>query len=486
MFQGITDRFGDKMKIKLGLGKIRMEDVARFCSGELYDYTKNSDASAEFVCTDSREADVDTLFVATRGERVDGHDYIVGALDRGCRCVLCEYVPAGIAGREAAFVVVENSIDAFALTARGYRERKPLKTVALTGSVGKTTTKELTASILQRETKLYATSGNFNSVIGMPMSLMEAPCDRDTAVFEMGMSSPGEIRSMTHAATPDIAMVINVGSSHLEYLKTRDNIAKAKLEIAEGLKDGGILLLNGDEPLLRKYVKKGKYSIIYVGIENTKNCDIYAENIFVGNRSTSFDLCFKGRMIRSLKFNILGKKFVYNAAFAASAALLLGAGEDAVRKGLEEYLPSEMRQSISEKNGITVIADCYNSAPESVRAAIDTLSSLEVQGKRIAVLGDMRELGADSDNMHREVGEYVAKNGVDVLLTLGESGAYIAEGAIRCGMNAHCVFVERDTDNIEMLCLEIENNMSKGDAVLFKASRSLRLERAIERLFGAK
>ena len=474
------------MKIKLGLGKIRMEDVARFCSGELYDYTKNSDASAEFVCTDSREADVDTLFVATLGERVDGHDYIVGALDRGCRCVLCEYVPAGIAGREAAFVVVENSIDAFALTARGYRERKPLKTVALTGSVGKTTTKELTASILQRETKLYATSGNFNSVIGMPMSLMEAPCDRDTAVFEMGMSSPGEIRSMTHAATPDIAMVINVGSSHLEYLKTRDNIAKAKLEIAEGLKDGGILLLNGDEPLLRKYVKKGKYSIIYVGIENTKNCDIYAENIFVGNRSTSFDLCFKGRMIRSLKFNILGKKFVYNAAFAASAALLLGAGEDAVRKGLEEYLPSEMRQSISEKNGITVIADCYNSAPESVRAAIDTLSSLEVQGKRIAVLGDMRELGADSDNMHREVGEYVAKNGVDVLLTLGESGAYIAEGAIRCGMNAHCVFVERDTDNIEMLCLEIENNMSKGDAVLFKASRSLRLERAIERLFGAK
>ena len=474
------------MKIKLGLGKIRMEDVARFCSGELYDYTKDSDAGAEFVCTDSREADVDTLFVATRGERVDGHDYIVGALDRGCRCVLCEYVPAGIAGREAAFVVVENSIDAFALTARGYRERKPLKTVALTGSVGKTTTKELTASILQRETKLYATSGNFNSVIGMPMSLMEAPCDRDTAVFEMGMSSPGEIRSMTHAATPDIAMVINVGSSHLEYLKTRDNIAKAKLEIAEGLKDGGILLLNGDEPLLRKYVKKGKYSIIYVGIENTKNCDIYAENIFVGNRSTSFDLCFKGRMIRSLKFNILGKKFVYNAAFAASAALLLGAGEDAVRKGLEEYLPSEMRQSISEKNGITVIADCYNSAPESVRAAIDTLSSLEVQGKRIAVLGDMRELGADSDNMHREVGEYVAKNGVDVLLTLGESGAYIAEGAIRCGMNAHCVFVERDTDNIEMLCLEIENNMSKGDAVLFKASRSLRLERAIERLFGAK
>lgn len=473
------------MKIKLGLGELKMSDVAAFCGGELYDYT-GGESSVKYICTDSREADSETLFVATRGERVDGHDYIISALDGGCRCVLCEYVPSGIAGRRAAFVTVENSFDAFSLVAKGYRKNRPIRTVAITGSVGKTTTKELCASILQRATKLYATSGNFNSVIGMPMSLMEVEEDRDTAVFEMGMSMQGEIRRMTEAATPDIAMVVNVGSSHLEYLKTRDNIAKAKLEIAEGLREGGFLLLNGDEPLLRKYAKKGKYSIIYIGIENRKGCDIYAENIKVGNKTTEFDLCFKGRMIRSLKFNILGKKFVYNAAFAASAALLLGAGEDAVRRGLELYIPSEMRQSISEKNGITVISDCYNSAPESVRAAIDTLSSLEIKGKRIAVLGDMRELGTDSERMHREVGEYAAKNGVDVLLTLGESGAYIAEGAIRYGMNTHCVFVERDTDNIEKLCLEIENKMSEGDAILFKASRSLRLERAIERLFGAK
>lgn len=473
------------MKIKLGLGELKMSDVAAFCGGELYDYT-GGESSVKYICTDSREADSETLFVATRGERVDGHDYIISALDGGCRCVLCEYVPSGIAGRRAAFVTVENSFDAFSLVTKGYRGDRPLRTVAITGSVGKTTTKELCASILQRATNLYATSGNFNSVIGMPMSLMEAPEDRDTAVFEMGMSSQGEIRRMTEAATPDIAMVVNVGSSHLEYLKTRENIAKAKLEIAEGLRDGGFLLLNGDEPLLRKYVKKGKYSILYIGIENTKNCDIYAENIKVGNRTTEFDLCFRGKMIKSLKFNILGKKFVYNAAFAASAALLLGASEDAVREGLEAYVPSAMRQSISEKNGVTVISDCYNSAPESVCAAIDTLSSLEVQGKRIAILGDMRELGKDSDRMHREIGEYAAKKGVDLLLTLGESGAYIAEGAISCGMNPHCVFVERDTDNIESLCLEVESKMSEGDAILFKASRGVRLERAIERLFGAK
>lgn len=472
------------MKIKLGLGKLNMKDVALYCGGELYDYTTDSGCSVEYVCTDSREADADTLFVATRGERVDGHDYIISALDRGCRCVLCEYVPTDIAGREAAFVTVENSFDAFALTARGYRENKPLKTVAITGSVGKTTTKELTASILRRATSLYATTGNFNSVIGMPMSLMEVGEDRDTAVFEMGMSAFGEIRSMTRSATPSIAMVINVGSSHLEYLKSRDNIAKAKLEIAEGIRDGGTLLLNGDEPLLRKYVKKGKYSVIYVGIEDKKSCEIYADKIKVFDDGTEFDLNFRGKKIKSLKINIIGKQFVYNASFAAAAALLMGISEEDVRAGLLEYSGGAMRQNISEKNGITVISDCYNAAPESMRAAIDTLCARKCEGKRIAVLGDMRELGEKSDQMHREIGDYVVRNRVDILFTLGESGAYIAESAILRGMNPHNVFAERNTENIEDFCAEIECRMGRGDVLLFKASRGVALERVIDRLFN--
>ncbi|MBE6646093.1 MAG: UDP-N-acetylmuramoyl-tripeptide--D-alanyl-D-alanine ligase [Ruminococcaceae bacterium] len=471
------------MKIKLGLGQLDMESVARYCAGELYDYTGDKGCKVSYVCTDSREADADTLFVATRGERVDGHDYIVGALDRGCRCVLCEYVPTNIAGREVAFVTVENSIEAFALIARGYRENKRLRTVALTGSVGKTTTKELTASILQRETNLYATSGNFNSVIGMPMSLMEAPADRDTAVFEMGMSGFGEIRSMTRAAAPDIAMVVNIGSSHLEYLKTRENIARAKLEIAEGLREGGHLLLNGDEPLLRKSFKGKKFTVTYVGIENKSACDVYAENVKVSESGTEFDLVFKGKTYEKLKIKLIGKQFVYNAAFAAASALLLGCSEETVREGLYSYTPDGIRQNIYEKNGVTVIADCYNAAPESMRGAIDTLRSLSVDGKRIAVLGDMRELGADSDKMHREMGEYVARQGVDVLLTIGESGALIAEGAILGGMPAKNVFAEKSVDNIDSLCSELDGRMKSGDALLFKASRGVELERAIKKLF---
>jgi len=471
------------MKIRLGLSEMRAEEIARYCAGELYDFTEG-DCPIKYVCTDSREADSETLFVATRGERADGHDFISSAIKSGCRCVLCEYVPTDTAGAKAAFITVESSIDAFSLCAKGYREGKPLKTVALTGSVGKTTTKELTAAILRRERRLFATEGNFNSVIGMPMSLMSVEADKDTAVFEMGMSGFGEIRAMTRAATPDIAMVINVGSSHLEYLKTRDNIARAKLEIAEGIREGGILLLNGDEPLLSRHVKKGKYRILYVGSENREGCEIFAENIKVCDTGTEFDLDFMGKRINSLKINLIGKQFAVNASFAAAAALLMGISEGSVRGGLCDYVPDSMRQSIYEKDGIRIIADCYNAAPESTRAAIDTLSALTVKGKRIALLGDMRELGEDFERMHREIGEYAARGGLDLLFTLGESGAHIACAAIDSGMSAQNVFAERDQENTESLVAEIKARIEPGDAILFKASRGVRLERVISSLFG--
>jgi UDP-N-acetylmuramoyl-tripeptide--D-alanyl-D-alanine ligase len=473
------------MKIKLGLGKMNMRDVAAFCGGELYDYTGELGCDFEYVCTDSREADEKTLFFATRGERVDGHDYIVNALDAGCRCVLCEYVPTDISGRCAAFVTVENSVDSFATLARGYREQKPLATVAITGSVGKTTTKELTASIMKRFLKLYYTEGNFNSVIGMPMSLMAAEQDKVAAVFEMGMSGFGEIRSMTRTARPRVAMVTNIGSSHLEYLKTRENIAKAKLEIAEGIRDGGYLLLNGDEPLLRsaRHIKSKNFTTLYVGLDGKNDCQISAKNVRVGNRETVFDLYFLDKIYRDVVVSGVGAHFALNACFAAGAAFLLGADEKSVREGLADYTPSGMRQNIYEKNGITVIEDCYNAAPESVRCALDTLSGLDIDGKRIAVLGDMRELGDGSDAMHRDIGKYVAAKGIDVLLTLGRSASLIAEGAINAGMAADCVFAELDADGIDRLCAELAGRLGDGDAVLFKASRAMKLERVIEKIF---
>ena len=470
------------MKIKLGLGRAEMTDIARYCGGELYDFTGELGCSFEYICTDSREADSETMFIATRGERVDGHDYIMKAVEQGCRCILCEYLPTDIKGKQVCFAVVENSIDAFATAAKGYREGRELSSVAITGSVGKTTTKELCASILRQSKNTYSTVGNFNSVIGMPMSLMEAGEDCSAAVFEMGMSGFGEISSMSKCAAPAVAMVINIGSSHLENLKTRENIARAKLEIADGLITGGHLLLSGDEPLLRGAKVSGR-KIIYIGLEKRDECEAFAYNIRLSDGCTIFDLDFDGKTYKDLRINLMGRHFALNASFAAVASLLMGCDESDIRRGLEAYITSGLRQNISEREGFTVIADCYNAAPESMRAAIDTLSALSCEGRKIAVLGDMRELGEDSDRLHREIGEYLAAAGIDALVSVGESGMLIAEGARSAGMAEESIAAITDIEDAEAIASATKSFMQKGDAVLFKASRAVRLERVIESLF---
>ena len=468
------------MKIKLGMNKASMRDVAAYCLGELYDFTGEIGCEFEYVCTDSREADENTMFVATRGERVDGHDYIIKAIESGCRCILCEYVPTNIAGKSVAYVVVENSIDAFSDCAKGYRGASYMPTVAITGSVGKTTTKELCAAILTRHFKTYYTEGNFNSVIGMPMSLMAAEGDCTAAVFEMGMSGFGEIRRMSRAASPAIAMVTNVGSSHLEYLGTRENIARAKLEIGEGIIDGGFLLLNGDEPLLWDHYSD-RYETVYVGLG--EKCGFNIRNVRVESDGTYFDMSVPRGYFYDLKIPLIGAHFAYNAAFAVTAAYLLGVDQKDIRAGLASYVPSNMRMNIYEKNGFTVIADCYNAAPESMRGAINTLTALSVSGRRVAVLGDMKELGRDSDEMHKDIGRYLQKKGIDLLFTLGESGSLIADAAVESGIDASLVFSVKEADGKEELAALIKANTKGGDALLFKASRSMRLEEVIEKIF---
>ena len=469
------------MKIKLGMNKVNMSDVSRFCGGDLYDFTSDGNSFFEYVCTDSREADENTMFVATRGERVDGHDYIAKAIELGCRCILCEYVPSDIKGKDAAFVVVENSIDAFSDCAKGYREGSPLPSVAITGSVGKTTTKELCAAIFKKACKVFYTEGNFNSVIGMPMSLMSAEGDCEAAIFEMGMSGFGEIGKMTRAATPMVAMVTNIGSSHLEYLRTRENIAKAKLEIGEGIVDGGYLLLNGDEPLLEDHYCE-RYETVYVGYGD--NCAYQISCVTVDEGGTRFDLRLPGGdHIFGIHLNLVGKHFAYNASFAAAAAHLMGIDVETIREGLEAYVPSSMRMNISKRDGVTLIADCYNAAPESMRGAIDSLTSIKVEGKRIAVLGDMKELGERSDDMHRSVGSYLSRRGIDMLFTLGSSAAYIADAAIDGGMNSESVISVISGEDKDRLAYLIKGKMKNGDAILFKASRSMRLEEVIASVF---
>ncbi len=469
------------MKIKLGMGECNMASVALWCDGELYDFTGDKGSSFEYVCTDSREADEHTMFVATRGERVDAHDYIIKAIENGCRCILCEYVPTNISGMKAAYAVVENSIDAFAACAKGYRSGKYMPVVAITGSVGKTTTKEFTACVLSEGFNLYSTEGNFNSVIGMPMSMLEVGGDCEAAVFEMGMSGFGEIRQMSQAASPKIAAITNIGTSHLEFLGTRENIAKAKYEITEGLREGGILLLNGDEPLLRELAKndcKRNFNVLFASA--CGNGDFCAENIRFTSESSIFDLKYSGGEITDISVPAIGLHIVYDALFACAIGLLMGLCGEQIKQGIAKYTPKAYRQRIYDAGGFKIIADCYNASPESMRSALDVLANID--GKRkIAVLGDMRELGKHSAALHRGVGKFAADKKIDVLLTVGELGAHIAEGAALGGMSEENIYSEID-ESAENTVKTLREIVNYGDVILFKASRSMKFERIIEEI----
>lgn len=467
------------MKIKLGLGKLNIEEINEYTNGTLYNF-KDEDVYITHICTDSREADENTLFVATRGEKVDGHDYIKAASEKGCAAFVCEYVPSDVCGMKLAFSVVENSINAFSAIASNYSERHKMRNVAVTGSVGKTTTKELIQSVLKTKYDVYATSGNFNSVIGMPMSLMEAESNKEVGVFEMGMSGFSEIKLMSMAAKPYIGLITNIGSSHLEYLGSRENIRKAKLEIAAGIEENGYLLLNGDEVLLKNakdITKRDNINYLYLSPMGNKNADAYLSAIRLYKDKSEFDVVFGDRVIKDVLLNAPGFHVASNALFACVVGCLMGLSTDDIKRGIAGYNPIGDRQRIYEKNNVTVIADSYNAAPESMRAAIDVLDNIDCN-KKIAVLGDMKELGVNSKSLHMGVGEYL-KNKVDILFTYGEYGKYIADGLISCGSFETAVY-SYSIGEEEMLCQKIKECLHDGDCILFKASRSMALEKIIK------
>ena len=296
------------MKIKLGLGRLTADKVASICGGILYTVACENKVLFETVCTDSREADNASMFVAIKGERVDGHSYISNVVKAGCRCVIAERVPLDVKG--VAVILVKDSIRAIREIAEYVKSQVEIKTVAVTGSVGKTTTKEFISAVLDRKFNLYKTEGNFNSTIGMPMSMLELNQHHNAAVFEMGMSGLGEIEYMSEAAQPDVAVITNIGSSHLEMLGSRENICRAKMEIATGLKEGGTLFLNGDEPLLQGH-ESDRYNVLYFGMKN-EECDYFASNIRNTESGIVFDMRTPSAQYKNVEINLAEGTTIYS------------------------------------------------------------------------------------------------------------------------------------------------------------------------------
>ncbi len=424
------------------------------------------------VCTDSREAEDGSLLAAIRGERVDGHDYIEKAYSYGCRFALCERIPDGLP-EDMSFAVVPDTVVALNLLAGLSFENRTGKVIGVTGSVGKTTTKEFIAAAFGKR-NVYRTKGNFNSTIGFPLSVMEIPKNTEFSVLEMGMSGRGEIALMSAAAKPDIAVITNIGSSHLELLGSRENIRAAKYEIAEGLGRGGILLINGDDTMLTSFETGVKRLTVGFG----KYCDFRAVNIRTDGQDSVFDIVYDSKTLSDVRIPVIGEHNIRAALFGFAAAYLCSLGEEEITEGLSSFEKPKMRQNIYEKGGITFIEDCYNASPESMRAALDVLKGLsESHGgaRTAALLGDMLELGETSAMLHREVGEYAAKAGLSVLVTFGELAENIADGA-----NIPLTVRIKDKNDPVSAADALASILKKGDIFLVKASRGIAAERVIK------
>ncbi len=467
------------MKIEIGISTYRLSDVARSCGGCLL----GADRPLRGICTDSREAEAGWLFVALRGERTDGHAYIRQAMARGCQAVLCEEFSGFSEDLDVSAVVVPNTERALADMATDYIRNRSLLRIAVTGSAGKTTTKEFLHAVFSQRFNTYKTEANYNSLIGMPISVMGLRDTHEAAIFEMGMSAQGEIACLSSVVQPDIAVITNIGSSHLEYLGTRENIARAKLEIVTGLRDNGCLVVNGDEPLLQD-LQHEKYRIFGLCVHGKGDYSVSNIHQDPGDWRTEFDLQTpSGEVLSQLCIAAIGTHMVYDAAYAAAIGLEWGLTEEEIRAGFAQYQSEKLRQALIPMGDITLLADCYNAAPESMSVALHVLNSYAKArgGRAIAVLGDMRELGDQTHRLHEMVGAEVASLDLSTLVTLGELAVGIAEGAAAHGMKEDKVFMFRDSSDLSEAAKVLNHVLRPNDVVLIKASRAI----AAERMIGA-
>lgn len=433
------------------------------------------------VVTDSRKACPGSLFVATRGERSDGHDYAAQALAAGAALVLGQRPLAEMPGVTAQqYVQAPDVLDAMIALGGNYRAAFSPCLVGVTGSVGKTTTKEFIAAVLSAFGETVKTQGNQNNEIGMPNTLLQLTPATQYAVVEMGMQGLGEIAKLTRAARPAAAVITCIGVSHLEQLGSRENILRAKMEICEGLPQGGLLVLNGDDALLANAsVPAGLQRVAY-GVDN-RFCPVSARDIrptAVGQRFTIVD-----RQYGTFEAEIpaVGQHNIYNALAAYTLATRLGLEAAAVVQALQRYQTVGHRQHLVQANGVFVMEDCYNANPDSMRAALLTLRDMPVRGSRIAVLADMLELGALSDEAHRAVGRLAAECGVQCLLTYGKAARLTAAAAEEAGV-PYVQQLETHREIADWLRI----NTRPGDYVLVKGSHGMALEKVLEAFYQGK
>lgn len=431
------------------------------------------------VSSDTRAIGEGSLFVAIRGERFDGHAFVAQAFEKGAAAAVLSDPAFAVEGRPC--LVCPNTLDAMIQIGGLYRSLfSEVRCVGVTGSVGKTTTKEMLYAALSPFGKTLKTEGNQNNEIGMPRTLFQLTDDTRLAVIEMGMSGFGEIEPMTRAVRPEVAVLTNIGVSHLEKLGTRENILAEKLSITRGLQGVRTLVLNEDNDLLSTVERAdGARRIIRISLCD-RDADIWADALSSDSDCTHFVVHYADGAAYPARIPCLGKHNVYDALLALGAAEAFGLDRATAVAGLQAYQTAGMRQRVKKLAGITVIEDCYNASPDSMRASLALLGQNFGGARKAAVLADMLELGARSAQMHRQVGRDAAAEGIDALFCYGEQARLIAEGAREAGCKEVFSFDEKD-QLAEALC----RWLAPGDCILVKGSRGMKLEEVLEIVYGA-
>ncbi len=455
----------------MAMKKITVGQAAQACCGRLVGKESDADLVIKNIFTDSRKVSDGSLFVAIKGERVDGHDFINQCFDKGAVCAISEKEIE----TDKPYILVDSTLQALKDIAAFYRSLFDIPFIGVTGSVGKTSTKEVLSSVLSQKFKVHKTQGNFNNELGVPLTIFGLEEDHEIAVIEMGISDFGEMTRLSKIVRPDCCVITNIGCCHLENLVDRDGVCKAKTEMFAFMNPMGMIFLNGDDDKLQKIhevtVNQHRITPVFYGISN-KNT-FHAENI-AGNVRDGIECDIIYDQVKNRVFiPAIGTYMVTNALAAFAVGKALGLTDSEIIKGIAAFETVGSRARVIDTGFITIIDDCYNANPTSVQGAIDTL--VKFPGRKVAVLGDMKELGVKTQDYHIETGKYLHSHGVDVLVAVGELAQNIYLGAQMPEKSIYFATTEE-------ACERIYDVIKENDTVLVKASHSMHFENITEAL----
>ncbi|MDY4692358.1 MAG: UDP-N-acetylmuramoyl-tripeptide--D-alanyl-D-alanine ligase [Blautia sp.] len=450
---------------------LTLKNIAQVCHGIYYGPEDKLEEEIQSVITDSRNMVKRCLFVPIVGERVDGHKFIPRVMEEGALASLSE---RKLENADFPYIQVKSSLQAIKDIAEFYLRQLDIPVVGITGSVGKTSTKEVIASVLAQKYHTLKTQGNFNNELGLPLTVFRLREEDEIAVLEMGISNFGEMTRLARIARPDTSVITNIGTCHLENLGDRDGVLKAKTEVFDFLKPDGHIVLNGDDDKLRTVKEHKGIRPVFFGLND--KCDVYADHIVSHGLKGMSCIIHMDKDAFLVNIPMPGRHMVYNALAAAAVGKIYGLTSEQIRDGIEALEPVSGRFKMIETEKFLVVDDCYNANPMSMKASLDALK--DGSGRRVAVLGDMGELGTDEISLHEEVGEHAARCGIDVLICTGKLSEYMAKKAAEVNPSLKVIY-EPDKDH---LLRNLEGYVCKGDTILVKASHFMNFEEVVEKL----